>query len=221
MERQASDLKDRFNRDFWIDDKQYYALALDPDGRQVDSLASNIGHLLWSGIVPPERATHLAGHLTASKLFSGWGVRTLATDAQRYNPLGYHTGAVWPFDNSLIAWGLRRYGFIEEAARIAHAVIDASQCFHNRLPEAVAGYDRGQTKYPVQYPSACSPHALSAGAILLLLRALLGLDPRGEHLKVEPALPNSVGRLQLLDIPGRWGHIDAFGRGRIDLETTR
>jgi glycogen debranching enzyme len=219
LEREAADLNARFNRDFWIEDKQYYALALDPDGRQVDALASNIGHLLWSGIVPPDRATCLARHLTAPKLFSGWGVRTLATDAQRYNPLGYHTGAVWPFDNSLIVWGLRRYGFAEEAARIAQAMIDASQYFHNRLPEALAGYDRTQTKYPVEYPSACSPHAVSAGAVLLILRALLGLDPRGEHLKIEPALPTSVGRLQLLDIPGRWGHIDAFGRGRIDLDT--
>jgi glycogen debranching enzyme len=119
LEREAADLKERFNRDFWIKDKEYYALALDPDGRQVDALASNMGHLLWSGIVPADRAKKVADHLLGPKLFSGWGVRTLATDAARYNPIGYHTGTIWPFDNAFIAWGLRRYGHTQEAGRIA------------------------------------------------------------------------------------------------------
>jgi glycogen debranching enzyme len=219
LEREAADLRDRFNRDFWIEDLGYYALALDPDGGQVDALTSNIGHLLWSGIVPPDRAPRLAEHLTGDALFSGWGVRTLATDARRYNPVGYHTGSVWPFDNALIAWGLRCYGLTREAALIADAIIDASQYFQHRLPEAFAGYERDQTKYPVEYPYACRPHAMSAGATLLLVRALLGLDPRGDHLKIEPALPSDIGRLELLDIPGRWGRFDAFGRGRIDIES--
>jgi glycogen debranching enzyme len=219
LDRKAADLRDRFNRDFWIEDRGYYALALDPDGGQVDALASNIGHLLWSGIVPHDRAPQLARHLTGDRLFSGWGIRTLATDARRYNPVGYHTGSVWPFDNAFIAWGLRCYGLTREAALIADAIIDASQYFQHRLPEAFAGYDREQTKYPVEYPHACRPHAMSAGAPLLLLRALLGLDPRGDHLKIEPALPSDIGRLELLDIPGRWGRFDAFGRGRIDIES--
>ncbi|MFR9781113.1 amylo-alpha-1,6-glucosidase, partial [Micromonospora sp. MS34] len=111
LERQAADLKQRFNRDFWIEDGQYYALALDGDGRQVDALSSNIGHLLWSGIVEESRAARIAEHLLGPRLFSGWGVRTLAQGEGRYNPLGYHVGTVWPFDNAFIAWGLRRYGF--------------------------------------------------------------------------------------------------------------
>ena len=148
-------------------------------------------------------------------MYSGWGVRTLAEGEARYNPIGYHLGTVWPFDNSFIAWGLRRYGYKEEAARIASDILDAATFFGGRLPEAFGGYDRALTKYPVQYPTACSPQAWSTGAPLLLLRTMLGLDPIGDHLVVDPALPASIGHLELLDIPGRWGHIDAFGRGRI------
>ena len=117
LERGAADLKRRFNRDFWVEDGEYFALALDEDGRQVDSLTSNIGHLLWSGIVDKSKAKAVARHLIGPRLFSGWGVRTLAEGEGRYNPIGYHVGTVWPFDNSFIAWGLRRYGFKDEAAR--------------------------------------------------------------------------------------------------------
>ncbi|WP_373319805.1 amylo-alpha-1,6-glucosidase, partial [Rugosimonospora africana] len=136
LEQQAAALKQRFNQDFWIEDRHHYALALDPDGHHVDALASNIGHLLWSGIVDESKAPHLAEHLLGPQLFSGWGIRTLAKNEERYNPLGYHVGTVWPFDNSLIAWGLRRYGFTHEAARIAEGIIDAAQYFDGRLPEA-------------------------------------------------------------------------------------
>jgi glycogen debranching enzyme len=219
LDREADDLKARFNRDFWIEDGSYYALALDGDGQRVDTLASNIGHLLWSGIVDDEKAPSAAAHLLGPQLFSGWGVRTLARGEQRFNPIGYHTGTVWPFDNSFIAWGLRRYGFKEEAARIAAGILDAAGFFEGRLPEAFGGYDRSMTRYPVQYPTACSPQAWSTGAPLLLLRTMLGLEPMGEHLVVDPALPVGIGQLELLDIPGRWGHVDAFGRGRI--ETSR
>ena len=151
------------------------------------------------------------------RLFSGWGVRTLAEGEGRSNPIGYHVGTIWPFDNSFIAWGLRRYGFKEEAARVAAGILDAAQFFDGRLPEAFGGYPREQTKYPVQYPTACSPQAWSTGAPLLLLRTMLGLEPIGDHLVVDPALPQGIGHLELLDIPGRWGRIDAFGRGTVDV----
>ena len=123
------------------------------------------------------------------RLFSGWGVRTLAEGEGRYNPIGYHVGTVWPFDNSFIAWGLRRYGFKDEAARIAAGILDAAEFFDGRLPEAFGGYEREPTKYPVQYPTACSPQAWSTGAPLLFLRTMLGLEPIGDHLIVDPALP--------------------------------
>jgi glycogen debranching enzyme len=218
LEQEAADLKRRFNRDFWVEDGEYFALALDPEGKQVDALTSNNGHLLWSGIVDKSKAKAVAGHLLGSRLFSGWGVRTLAEGDGRYNPIGYHVGTIWPFDNSFIAWGLRRYGFKDEAAVIAAGILDAAEFFEGRLPEAFGGYERSETRYPVQYPTACSPQAWSTGAPLLLLRATLGLEPEGEHLVVDPALPSAIGHLELLDIPGRWGRIDAFGRGRVDVE---
>lgn len=216
LEKEAADLKRRFNRDFWVADGEYFAVALDADGRQVDSLTSNIGHLLWSGIVDKSKARAIARHLLGPRLFSGWGVRTLAEGEARYNPIGYHVGTVWPFDNSFIAWGLRRYGFKEEAAAIVAGILEAAEIFAGRLPEAFGGYERAATRYPVQYPTACSPQAWSTGAPLLLLRAGLGLEPQGENLIVDPALPRRIGNLQLLDLPGRWRTIDAFGRGRID-----
>ncbi len=221
LEREAAELKRRFNRDFWVEDGQYFALALDPDGAQVDALTSNNGHLLWSGIVDKSKAKAVARHLLGPRLFSGWGVRTLAEGEGRYNPIGYHVGTVWPFDNSFIAWGLRRYGFKEEAAAIAAGILEAAEFFDGRLPEAFGGYERGETMYPVQYPTACSPQAWSTGTPLLLLRTMLGLEPQGEHLVVDPALPTTIGHLELLDIPGRWGRIDAFGRGRVDVQRKR
>jgi glycogen debranching enzyme len=214
LENEAADLKRRFNRDFWVEDGEYFALALDNEGRQVDALASNNGHLLWSGIVDKSKAKAVVGNLMGPRLFSGWGIRTLAEGEGRYNPIGYHVGTVWPFDSSFVAWGLRRYGFKDEAAQIAAGILDAAECFNGRLPEAFGGYARTVTKYPVQYPTACSPQAWSTGAPLLLLRTLLGLEPLGEHLVIDPALPQGIGRLEVLDIPGRWGKIDAFGRGR-------
>ena len=111
LEKEAADLKRRFNRDFWVQDGQYFVLALEADGTQVDALASNNGHLLWSGIVDQSKAKAVVRHLMSPAMYSGWGVRTLAEGQGRFNPIGYHVGTIWPFDNSFIAWGLRRYGF--------------------------------------------------------------------------------------------------------------
>ena len=167
LETEAADLKRRFNRDFWVEDGEYFALALDPDGHQVDALASNNGHLLWSGIVDKAKAKAVARHLMGPRLFSGWGVRTLAAGEGRYNPIGYHVGTVWPFDNSFIAWGLRRYGFKDEAAQIAAGILDAAGFFDGRLPEAFGGYDRAQTKYPVQYHGVQPPGVVDRYALAL------------------------------------------------------
>lgn len=220
LERQAAQLKRRFNRDYWMPERRAFALALDGEKRQVDALTSNIGHLLWSGIADKDKAEHCARHLMSDALFSGWGVRTMAVGEGRYNPIGYHVGTVWPHDNSFIAWGLRRYGFREEAAQISAAMLEAAELFHNRLPEAFAGYPRASTKYPVEYPTACSPQAWATGAPLLLMRALLGLESDGRHLFVDPALPASIRELTLLDIPGPWGRMDAFGRARSDVHSS-
>jgi glycogen debranching enzyme len=217
LEREAADLKRRFNRDFWVADGGYFALALEADGRQVDALTSNIGHLLWSGIVDRTKAQSVVDHLMGPKLFSGWGIRTLAEGEGRYNPIGYHVGTVWPFDCSFIAWGLRRYGFRAEAAKLAWGILQAAAFFKGRLPEAFGGYERKATRTPVEYPTACSPQAWSTGAPLLLIRTLLGLEPVGDYLIVDPAMPPELGHVELLDIPGRWGLTDAFGRGLTDI----
>jgi glycogen debranching enzyme len=209
LERDAAELRERFNRDYWLPERGCYALALDGEKRQVDSLTSNVGQLLWSGIVPEERAESLARLLLSERLFSGWGVRTMAEGEGGYNPIRYHNGTVWPHDNSLIATGLARYGFRDEAATIAFATLEAATHFRYRLPEVFAGYRRGRTSFPVEYPTASSPQAWSTGAPLLLLRVLLGLEPDGDSLRVEPVLPESIGRIELSGIPGRWGRVDA------------
>jgi glycogen debranching enzyme len=217
LEKEAAELKQKFNRDFWIPGKQFFALALDGQKRKVDSLTSNLGHLLWSGIVDEDKAEACARHLVGPQLFSGWGVRTMASDQGGYNPIGYHVGTVWPFDNSLVALGLRNYGFKKEAAQVALGNLEAARYFQYRLPEAFAGYSRAETNFPVEYPTACSPQAWSAGAPLLFLRTLLGLEPVGNRLLVDPAVPKQVEWLELLGIPGRWGRADAFARGQLDL----
>lgn len=216
LESEAAALKERFNRDFWIPERKFFALALDRDKKKVDSLTSNIGHLLWSGIADEDKAAECVRHLMGSELFSGWGVRTMGTEEGGYNPIGYHVGTVWPHDNGIIAWGLRRYGYKDEAARIAMGILEAATYFENRLPEAFAGYIRETTHFPVEYPTACSPQAWSTGAPLMLLRTLLGIDPLEERLVVDPAVPGRIARLELLNIPrGRWEKVDAFGRGRV------
>jgi glycogen debranching enzyme len=214
LEKEAKSLKERFNRDFWIPERGFFALALDGGKRKVDSLTSNIGHLLWSGIADRDKAESCVRHLMGDDLFSGWGVRTMGRSEGSFNPIGYHVGTVWPHDTSFVAWGLRRYGYRAEAARLALGILEAAVFFDYRLPEAFAGYPRAFTRFPVEYPTACSPQAWATGAPLLLIRVLLGLDSDGEHLIVDPAIPSPIERLELLDIPGRWGRMDAFGRAR-------
>ena len=170
LEREAAELKTRFNNDFWIAERGFFALALDGKKRQVDSLTSNIGHLLWSGIADDDKAESCVRHLMSDELFSGWGVRTMAAGEGSYNPIGYHVGTVWPHDNSIIAWGLRRYGYRAEAARICRGDAGGGRAVQRRLPEAFGGYPRSETHYPVEYPTACSPQAWATGAPLLLLR---------------------------------------------------
>ena len=214
LEREAEELKQRFNRDFWLPDRKFFALGLDGQKRKIDSLTSNIGHLLWSGIADEDKARHCVRHLMGEALFSGWGVRTMARTEGAYNPIGYHVGTVWPHDNAFIVQGMRQYGYAAEAAQLAMAMLEAAVAFNYRLPEAFAGYDRQVTRFPVEYPTACSPQAWAAGTPLLLVRAMLGLDALAGHLIIEPALPDAIARIELLGIPGVWGRRDAFGLAR-------
>jgi glycogen debranching enzyme len=212
LEREADELKRRFNEDFWIEEREYFAIALDGDKRQVDSITSNPGQLLWSGIVDEDKADAVVRHLISDALFSGWGIRTMAEGEGAYNPIEYHNGTVWPHDNSFIAAGLARYGYREEAARIAFAILEASTYFRYRLPEVFAGYRRERTGSPVEYPTASSPQAWATGTPLLLLRVLLGLEPDGDELAVDPVLPDGIGEIELRNIPGRWGRAEAVAQ---------
>jgi glycogen debranching enzyme len=208
--REATDLKERFNRDFWIPGRDFFALALDGEKRAVDTLSSNIGHLLWSGIVDDDRADAVARHLMSDALYSGWGIRTMAVGEGGYNPIEYHNGTVWPHDSAFIAAGLARYGFRDDASRLSMSILEAATYFHYRLPEVFAGYPRELTRFPVEYPTACSPQAWATGAPLLLLRVILGLEPDGDDLLVDPVLPDGIHEIELRRIPGRWGHAHAL-----------
>jgi glycogen debranching enzyme len=209
LEREAAELRARFNRDFWLPERECFALALDGDKRQVDAVTSNIGHLLWSGIVDDDKVELVVDTLMGEEMFSGWGIRTMASGEGGYNPIEYHNGTVWPHDTSLIAAGLVRHGHREEAARLAVAMVEAATFFDHRLPEVFAGYPRERTRFPVEYPTASSPQAWATGTPLLLIRCLLGLEPRGDALDVDPWLPDEIRTLVLRGVPGRWGRTDA------------
>jgi glycogen debranching enzyme len=205
LDREADELYRRFNEAFWSDERGgFYALALDRDKRQVDSLCSNLGHLLWSGIVPPERTDAVVDRLMGDGLWSGWGVRTMSALDAGFNPLTYHNGTVWPHDNSLIAWGLVRYGRWAEAQRIARRMFEASGFFDHQLPEVFAGFNRSETPFPIAYPTATRPQAWAAATPVLLLRLLLGLEPnRGLQVLESRApveLPSWVGTLKLAGV---------------------
>ncbi|USX54384.1 glycogen debranching N-terminal domain-containing protein [Lentzea sp. HUAS12] len=194
-------LKRAFNERFWLPDRNWYAVGLDAGKRPIDSLTSNIGHCLWTGIVDEDKAAAVAGHLMSPEMFSGWGIRTLAESMAAYDPMSYHNGSVWPHDNALCAAGLMRYGFVEEARRVAVAVLDSAVHFGHRLPELFCGFSRDEFAVPVPYPTSCAPQAWAAATPLHLLRTLLGLRPEAGvgSLRFTPALP---GRYLPLRIRG-------------------
>jgi glycogen debranching enzyme len=194
LAREAEDLKENFNRAFWSEQDGFYVIALDKDKKQVRTLASNIGHGLWSGIIREDRVPLVARQMLAPDMFSGWGIRTLSAAMPPFNPLSYHNGSIWPHDNSLIAKGLARQGYTTEALTVMNALYQAALQFpYYRLPELFCGFDKGgDMDKPVPYPVACSPQAWAAGATFLLLQAILGLDPdaaKGQLMIKQPMLP--------------------------------
>jgi glycogen debranching enzyme len=205
LDAKADKLYEQFNHVFWCEERGgFYHLALDRDKRAVDSKTSNMGHLLWSGIVPKKRAPAVVAQLMGPGLFSGWGVRTMSTEDRGFNPISYHCGTVWPHDNSIIVAGLHRYGFHKEANRVMEATMDAAAYFEDwRMPEAFAGYSREVGPFPGQYPTAGSPQAWAAAAPLLMLRAALGLEPDGvgKTVVTDPHLPEAMQDLELSGCP--------------------
>lgn len=213
LREEAELLRQRFNRDFWIPERGgYYAIGLDADKRRIDSMTSNMGHLLWSGIVPEERAPAVVRQLMSDAMFSGWGIRTLSTADRGYNPIGYHAGTVWPHDTSLIAQGLTQYGFRTEANQLIMALIHAAASFDFRLPEVFAGYSRDDAPFPVPYPTPCSPQAWASGAPLQLVGSMLGLDASDGQLRVNAQLPDEIGSICIT-------RLRAFGK-RWDIEVS-
>jgi glycogen debranching enzyme len=216
----AARLRDAFNERFWLADRGWFAVGLDRDKRPIDALASNMGHCLWTGIVDPERAAAVAGRLLSPELFSGWGIRTLATTMGAYNPVSYHNGSVWPHDNAIIAGGLMRYGHVDEAQRVALAVLDTAAAYGGRLPELLCGFDRAEFPGPVPYPTSCSPQAWAAASPLHLLRVLLRCDPwipRG-LLWIDPALPSAMSRLRVDNVPLAGARVSvAVADGQVQL----
>jgi glycogen debranching enzyme len=203
LRRKAAELFARFNDAFWDEELAFYAFALDGDKKKVLSVASNAGHCLWSGIVPPERAKKVVDRLTAPDMWTGWGIRTLSADHTAFNPYNYQTGSVWPHDNAIIAMGFKRYGFHDEAARIAHDVSFAAGYFLlNQLPELYTASERNETNFPVQYIGANVPQAWAAGSVFMLTQAMLGFAPDAPHNKlyVDPSLPAWLPDLKMHDL---------------------
>lgn len=203
LRQKAEDLYQRFNDRFWMEDEGFYCLGLDNKKQQIKSVTSNPGHLLWSGIVPEERAQKLVERLFQKDMWCGWGVRTLSQENPAYNPMSYQRGSVWPHDNSSIAMGLKRYGYHQEANRIAEGIFAAASYFEaGRMPELFGGIERQSDNFPVPYPDANIPQAWAAGSIFLLLRAILGLeaDAPQRQLKVQPYLPDWLPDLELTNL---------------------
>lgn len=201
LRAEARELQTRFERDFWLADKNIYALALQRHTRPAAVVSSNAGQALWSGIALPNRARQTVEQLMSESMFSGWGVRTLSAQEFRFNPVGYHLGTVWPHDNSIILAGMRKYGCDEEACAIFSGIVLAAQHFeHFRLPEVFAGFSQSEFRIPVRYPVACHPQAWAAGSVPFMIESLLGLVPKAFENRlqiVRPALPDFVSQVEL------------------------
>lgn len=196
----AEQLRAAVETRFWMEDAQFYALALDGRGAQCRVRASNAGHLLFVGLPRPERAAAIADQLGSASFDSGWGIRTLAREAPRFNPMSYHNGSVWPHDTAICAAGLARYGYRRHALRLLDALFEAAVHFGMRLPELFCGFARAPGMAPISYPVACLPQAWSAGAVFMLVQSCLGLavdGMRGEIHVDRPALPLGIDRLDV------------------------
>lgn len=203
LRAEAEDLRQRFNRDYWVDDIGAFAMGLEHDKRQLAVVSSNAGQVLWTGIADPDHARATGERLLQDDMFSGWGIRTISAEERRYNPVGYHLGSVWPHDNSIVFAGMRRVG-LDRSVAVFETMLEAAQYFPaGRLPELFAGFDRQRFPRPVHYPVACHPQAWAAGTLPFMLQASLGLTPFGfdQRLVVErPILPPAIDVVELTEL---------------------
>ena len=213
---EAASLRERFERTFWCDELDSYALALGGDGRPCRVRSSNAGHCLFGGIAEPERGLRVGRTLLTDEFFSGWGIRTVATSERRYNPMSYHNGSVWPHDNALIAAGMAEYGYKEGAVKILTGLFDASLFLDlRRLPELFCGFPRRPGESPTLYPTACVPQAWASAAVFLLLQSCLGLriDAPCRLSLTCPVLPPFLERVEIRNL--------SIGDARVDLVLDR
>lgn len=217
LKKDAGELAKRFEKSFWMPQRGFYAMALDRDKRQLQVISSNPGHLLFSRILPQERARTLAQRFMQPDMFSGWGLRTMSRDERVFNPLSYHRGSVWPHDNSIVAHGMALYEFREAALCVFTGLVQAALNFRDyRLPELFCGLQRREHDEPVQYPVSCSPQAWASGAVFLLLTSVLGIRPsapRKELNIVNPILPDWLDYLNIRNL--------RVGGSRVGLDFTR
>lgn len=214
LREQALSLKEKFNDAFWIEEQQYYAIALDHNKQPVGTLTSNPGHLLLSGILDDERAKCIKDILISPKMFSGYGIRTMGEGEAGYNPMSYHDGSIWPHDNSLILLGMSLSGYKADSTKVIEGLIQASQHFeYDRLPELFCGYSN-ELGYPIEYPVACSPQAWAAGTPFLMLQSLLGLKVNSleKSIELHPYFPDGMTRLDI--------HNMAIGEGSLSINMT-
>jgi glycogen debranching enzyme len=216
--RRAAELRERFQRDWWLDADQYFAMAFDAKKRPISTVSSNVGHCLWTGMFDQAPAWTVADRLILDDMLCGWGIRTLSSKESSFNPMSYHNGSVWPHDNSIIVAGLKRYGMDERALQVAQELLDAAVRFPLfRLPELFCGFARDRRYYsmPAQYPVSCSPQAWAAGSAFLVIQTLLGLRPDapGGRITLRPTLPRAVNLLRVRNL--------CVGKHRIDFEVRR
>ncbi|BBL63644.1 hypothetical protein MSMAT_1551 [Methanosarcina mazei TMA] len=199
LEKEARELKERFNREFWMKDSQFFAQALDAEG-VCDVISSNPAQCLWTGIIDQKYVKYLVDRIFRDDMFTEWGIRTLSSKEQRYNPLGYHNGTVWPHDNAIISMGLRKYGFINEMSLLFTGIYETARTFEGyRLPECFSGLTRSEYDIPVKYPIACSPQAWASGTIPCMLTACLGIAPDALNNRLiinKPHLPSWLDNVQ-------------------------
>jgi glycogen debranching enzyme len=217
LRQRAMALKERFQRDFWMESEQFVAIALDRYGNQVHSVSSNPGHCLWSEILDDDKANKVADRLMAADMFSGWGIRTLSSSAISYNPLSYHNGSVWPHDNAIIVDGLRKLGRSRDIILVLTAMYDAMRRQSDfRLPELFCGFGRSSSPQPIDYPVSCRPQAWAAGAIFQMLRACINLTPDAPNNQlriVDPVLPPWLTQVRISNL--------RLGKSSVDLALRR
>jgi glycogen debranching enzyme len=202
LQKRANELRERFDRDFWMDRERFVAQSLDASKRKVEAVTSNPGHCLWAGILPAGHARAVAERLVASDMFSGWGIRTLSTGAINYDPRSYHNGSIWPHDNAIAAAGLRSSGFVREAEIVARATLEAGMAYADRrLPELFSGAERTPREAPEDYEASCRPQNWAAASAFRMISTLLGLEA-----------DSSRGRLRIAPVEtALWSRLEVTG----------